>query len=432
MEHINHSKKKYHNPQLPKEPEAKQQLQEQTIVKTEQNSEEVEVSSSSYSGQDISTIEISSSSSSSSFSSLKITEKNNQPSPSNNNCLENSNQNNQNTNDVHNNQHVENNQSSKNKTNNHNSNSNTQNKQKQSQCAKRKRNESDNPRKRKKKRKAPKVVKSLSGEKINIENSEFLKIWSIKREDIILGKKVGVGACGSIMRGKWHNTDVAIKRLHREDDAAVEMFNKEVQIMCKMRHKNIVQYYGVCLENDFRCVVMEFMPSTLAIVLNKGPLALPQFLKIAKGVSRGMTYLHYSNIIHRDLKPSNILLDRQAVPKLCDFGVSKETEGSNTMTTLGTPLYMAPEMLRTRTYGKKVDVYSFAMVLWQMITGEKLIKGFGFETSKITPLQIALNVCVEKARPTIPASSPAWLTNLICSCWAHEQADRPTFDDIID
>eukprot|EP01087_Luapelamoeba_hula_P015755 TRINITY_DN4746_c0_g1_i3.p1 TRINITY_DN4746_c0_g1~~TRINITY_DN4746_c0_g1_i3.p1 ORF type:complete len:394 (+),score=55.56 TRINITY_DN4746_c0_g1_i3:2058-3239(+) len=277
------------------------------------------------------------------------------------------------------------------------------------------------------------TMKSISGEAVNIGNSEILKMWEIKLEELVVGDQLGAGAFGSVCRGTWRGSKVAIKMLHKQDEGALKMFFKEVQLMCKIRHAHIVQYYGVCMHPSRRCLVMEFLPQSLAQLLRKGPLDASLFVSIAKGVAQGMNYLHCSNIIHRDLKPSNILLDSFHTPKLCDFGVSRESEATATMTGLGTPLYMAPEMLHNRHYGPKVDVYAFAMILWQMQTGRRLMEGFGFRKKDVTPIQIALQVCMKQLRPAINVDTmPTHILTLILQCWDDDPNNRPTFAQILE
>lgn len=275
-------------------------------------------------------------------------------------------------------------------------------------------------------------VRSISGESVNLSITEMLKVWEIKIDELKFGEALGTGAFGSVCKGTWRSSEVAIKRLHKQDDTALKMFFKEVQLMCKLRHGNIVQYFGVCLHPSARCLVMEYVPESLAGLLRHGPIDHSLLVMIAKGIAQGMHYLHCSNIIHRDLKPSNILLDNQWTPKLCDFGVSRESDATATMTGLGTPLYMAPEMLQTRHYGAKIDCYSFAMVLWQMCTGKKLMDGFGFDKDSVPPMRVAFKACYEKLRPIMPADCPPALADLIRACWEDAPEMRPSFQQILE
>jgi len=266
-------------------------------------------------------------------------------------------------------------------------------------------------------------------------SSGIIKMWEIKVDELTKGEKLGQGAFGCVYKGMWRGSVVALKQLHKQDEAAAISFLKEVQIMCKLRHANVVQYYGVCMHPTLRCLVMEFVPESLRSMVKQGPMDASLVFTIAKGIALGMNYLHHCNIIHRDLKPGNILLTDHWTPKVCDFGVSRQCDSTATMTGLGTPLYMAPEILHTRHYGPKVDVYAFGFVLWQMFTGKKVAEGFGgtgMDTRDMAPIQIAFKVCIEKIRPVIPSHCPAHLSTLISDCWHDSPDSRPSFKDILE
>ncbi|KAG0447580.1 hypothetical protein HPP92_028254 [Vanilla planifolia] len=138
-----------------------------------------------------------------------------------------------------------------------------------------------------------------------------------------------------------------------------------------------------------------------------------------------MEYIHSQGIIHRDLKPKNILFDENLCVKIADFGSACEEAYSDPLAEdAGTYRWMAPEMIKHKHYGRKVDVYSFGLVLWEMVTGR-------IPYGDMTPVQAAFAVVDKNLRPTIPADCPASLCALIEQCWASPQEKRPEFWQIV-
>jgi len=150
-------------------------------------------------------------------------------------------------------------------------------------------------------------------------------------------------------------------------------------------------------------------------------------LRISCEISYGVHYLHSlrPRIIHRDLKPDNILLDDNYTVKLADFGMSKMIQQySKTMTTSGTPHYMAPESIDKGKYSEKTDVYSFGIILWELYT-EK----FPFEG--MNPFRVMYLVVNENLKPQIPDHFPQEIGELIVSCTDTDSEQRPDFKSII-
>ena len=139
----------------------------------------------------------------------------------------------------------------------------------------------------------------------------------------------------------------------------------------------------------------------------------------ALDIANGMAYLHSRSIIHRDLKPSNVLLSRDHRAKIADFGMSVANTGQELTAETGTYRYMAPEVIRHESYSSNADVYSFGLVLWQLITRDA-----PFAT--MTPIQAAFAVA-EGRRPDIPPSCPSRLREIIELCWDQDSHTRPSF-----
>ncbi|KAI3408099.1 uncharacterized protein J3R85_020430 [Psidium guajava] len=219
----------------------------------------------------------------------------------------------------------------------------------------------------------------------------------IDRRLLKIGERIGSGSCGDLHRGDYLGQDVAVKILKSEqlNDTLQDEFAQEVAILRQVQHKNIVRFIGACTKPPHFCIVTEYMPGgSLYSYLHKNHnvLKLPQLLKFAIDVCEGMEYLHKSNIIHRDLKTANLLMDNHNVVKVADFGVARfQSQGGVMTAETGTYRWMAPEVINHQRYDEKADVFSFAVVLWELITAK-------IPYENMTPLQAALGVrqvCIE-------------------------------------
>lgn len=146
------------------------------------------------------------------------------------------------------------------------------------------------------------------------------------------------------------------------------------------------------------------------------------------GISFGMRYLHSHNIVHRDLKPENILLDENLYPRISDFGFSKFLNGElsqNLMKTgVGTPLYMAPEILLAKDYNFKVDIYSFSLIAYEIITGQEITVEGNF--------LFYMNDVAKGKRPDLSIIPNETIKNFLQKCWSNDPNERPSFDQIIE
>ncbi|KAL7237099.1 hypothetical protein ACSBR1_020216 [Camellia fascicularis] len=256
-------------------------------------------------------------------------------------------------------------------------------------------------------------------------------VWEIDPQLLKFETKIASGSYGDLYKGTYCSQEVAIKVLkpERVDSDLQKEFAQEVFIMRKVRHKNVVQFIGACTKPPSLCIVTEFMSGgSVYDYLHKqrGTFKLPSLLRVAIDISKGMNYLHQNNIIHRDLKAANLLMDENEVVKVADFGVARVKAQTGVMTAeTGTYRWMAPEVIEHRPYDHKADIFSFGIVLWELLTGK-------LPYDYLTPLQAAVGVVQKGLRPTIPKNTHPKLAELLERCWQHDPNLRPDFSEIID
>eukprot|EP00210_Caulerpa_lentillifera_P008547 g8153.t1 len=252
--------------------------------------------------------------------------------------------------------------------------------------------------------------------------------WEIAIEHLDIRHKIASSSFGHIFKGEYYGQAVAVKVIKDalNDEQQYQEFLQEVSIMKKVRHRNVIQFIGARTEKPSLCILFEYMDvgSIYDYSRSKGCLPLMEVYKIALDVSRGMDYLHRMHIIHRDLKTANLLMDNTGTVKVADFGVARILDTQcNTTGETGTYRWMAPEVIEHKSYDHKVDVYSFGIVLWELLTGEIPFNG-------MTPLQAAVAVVQKNLRPPNPDRCPVHLAHLMRACWAKNPASRPEFSII--
>ncbi|KAG8077710.1 hypothetical protein GUJ93_ZPchr0007g5560 [Zizania palustris] len=196
---------------------------------------------------------------------------------------------------------------------------------------------------------------------------------------------IGEGGFGRVYEGVLEDGErVAVKILKRDDQQGTREFLAEVEMLSRLHHRNLVKLIGICTEEHIRCLVYELVPNgSVESHLHgsdKGtaPLDWDARLKIALGAARALAYLHEDSsprVIHRDFKSSNILLEHDFTPKVSDFGLARTAlgEGNEHISTrvMGTFGYVAPEYAMTGHLLVKSDVYSYGVVLLELLTGRK-------------------------------------------------------------
>ncbi|KAM0861898.1 hypothetical protein ACQ4PT_045593 [Festuca glaucescens] len=202
--------------------------------------------------------------------------------------------------------------------------------------------------------------------------------------DFAESNKLGEGGFGAVYKGVLPNGDeIAVKRLSQNSTQGVEELKNELALVAKLKHKNLVRLVGVCLEQQERLLVYEFVPNrSLDLILfdaeQRELLGWGRRHKIINGIARGLQYLHEDSelkVVHRDLKASNILLDAEMRPKISDFGLARIFERDQTQAVtnrvIGTHGYMAPEYAMRGNYSVKSDAFSFGVLVVEIVTGRK-------------------------------------------------------------
>ncbi|KAE8665267.1 Serine/threonine-protein kinase CTR1 [Hibiscus syriacus] len=257
--------------------------------------------------------------------------------------------------------------------------------------------------------------------------------WEIPWENLQIGERIGIGSYGEVYRADWNGTEVAVKKFLDQDfsgDALVQ-FKCEVEIMLRLRHPNVVLFMGAVTRSPNFSILTEFLPrGSLYKLLHRSNIQLNEKrrIRMALDVAKGMNYLHTSNttIVHRDLKTPNLLVDKNWVVKVCDFGLSRMKHHTflSSKSTAGTPEWMAPEILRNEPANEKCDVYSFGVILWELATLCIPWKG-------LNPMQVVGAVGFQNKRLEIPEGIDPMVAQIIRDCWQTEPHLRPSFAQLM-
>lgn len=303
--------------------------------------------------------------------------------------------------------------------------------------------------------------------------------------ELVVGNLIGVGGAARIFEGTYFGMPVAIKRFHeinRNNEKEVEMSLEkqvaEILNLKELRHSNVVSVLGVFLEKSILSVstldvlndriLSYFSPFLLSLLNHLLIHSLPQvlmercygslhealhdtrqtpqgeiwnvkhFCVVVEGIANAMAYIHRHNVIHRDLKPANILLTQDFQPKITDFGDSRK-RATRMSINIGTPIYQAPEQIATDRslykenkkieYDKSIDMYAFAIILWELWTGD-------VPYSDMSTISSIENHVKRGGRPSLVDDCDKkkfvkWsreLKMLIRACWSQKSNRRPTFD----
>ncbi|CAO2187621.1 unnamed protein product [Urochloa humidicola] len=210
--------------------------------------------------------------------------------------------------------------------------------------------------------------------------------------------KLGEGGFGEVFRGTLHNgEEIAVKRLSRESSQGFQELKNELVLAAKLKHRNLVQLLGVSLQEE-KLVIYEYMPNRSLDTFLSDPVRRHQLdwskrFAIICGIARGLLYLHEESrlkVIHRDLKPSNVLLDADMNPKISDFGIARAFRGDQsrdiTRRPVGTLGYMSPEYAYWGHVSAKSDIFSFGVIVLEMVTGRRNNSAYSETSDSISVL----------------------------------------------
>ncbi|KAM1766242.1 hypothetical protein ACFX11_005275 [Malus domestica] len=286
------------------------------------------------------------------------------------------------------------------------------------------------------------------------EELAFMDLAAIKiaTNDFSDLNKLGQGGFGTVYKGLLPDgKEVAVKRLSKKSWQGLEEFKNEVVTIAKLQHKNLVRLLACGFEGEEKLLLYEFMPNKSLDVFifdleRRAELNWKIYYNIIDGIARGLLYLHEDSrlkIIHRDLKPSNVLLDYEMVAKISDFGMARifcESQNTaNTKRVVGTLGYMAPEYAMEGLFSVKSDVFSFGVILLEIISGKRN-SGFYLTEHAKTLLAYAWRLWkdgkqLEFIEPllmeTCPTAEGLKCMHIGLLCVQEDPAERPTMSTVV-
>uniref|UniRef100_A0A804QF90 Cysteine-rich receptor-like protein kinase 10 n=2 Tax=Zea mays TaxID=4577 RepID=A0A804QF90_MAIZE len=264
--------------------------------------------------------------------------------------------------------------------------------------------------------------------------------------------KLGEGGFGVVYKGDLSGQQVAVKRLSKGSGQGLEELKNELVLVAKLHHKNLVRLEGFCLEEGERLLVYEYMPNkSLDTILfdpeEKIRLDWRKRFNIIGGVARGLQYLHEESqkkIIHRDMKASNVLLDEDMNPKIGDFGLARlfgqDQTRDVTKHIVGTFGYMSPEYVMRGQFSTKSDVFSFGILVIEIITGRRNIGHYFFDEQNEDIISLVwrhwtegtiVEMIDDSLGRNYSESEVLKCVNIGLLCLQHSPMDRPTMSDVM-
>uniref|UniRef100_A0A8C5E0A4 Tyrosine-protein kinase n=1 Tax=Gouania willdenowi TaxID=441366 RepID=A0A8C5E0A4_GOUWI len=253
--------------------------------------------------------------------------------------------------------------------------------------------------------------------------------WEIDRSTIKLLRKLGAGQFGEVFEGLWNGTtSVAVKTL-KNGSMDAEDFLREAQIMKRLRHAKLIQLYAVCTMQEPIYIITELMKNgSLLEYLQKdkgSTLSFSDQIEMAAQVASGMSFLELQNYIHRDLAARNVLVGENNICKVADFGLARNENVYEIKDGTKFPVrWTAPEVIRYNKFTIKSDVWSFGILLYEIMT-------FGqMPYPTMTNYQVIQQV-PEGHRMSCPLKCPKFMYHMMTECWNGKEQERPTFETLL-
>ena len=237
---------------------------------------------------------------------------------------------------------------------------------------------------------------------------------------------LGEGGMGLVYRVRDRETNeiLALKLLRPEiarDPAMMERFKDEIRLARRITHKNVSRIYDFNRVDDLVYITMEYVDgeSLRAYLKRAGKLSPERVIDLARQIAAGLGEAHAQGVVHRDLKPENVILARDGLVKLMDFGIARALGGNTTTTVIGTPGYMAPEQSQGKSVDQRTDLYALGLILYECLTGRRAFAG-------ATPVEVALKQIKERPVPPrqLLSATPPHLEAIVMRCLEKEPSRR--------
>jgi len=269
----------------------------------------------------------------------------------------------------------------------------------------------------------------------NLEINKSL--FQIDYNELKIVKHIGNGGYGKVYLAQWKKNLVAFKLFDTKNMMDIEHdfepVEREISILASLSHPNILIFYGATLKPPRVGIITEFCENgNIRSYINtyRDTIKLEVKLAMIVGVIDGMEFLHSKSIIHRDLKPDNVLLSKDLIVKIIDFGISRLDNCEKKTSGVGTSLFMAPEVIKGRNYDPKCDVFSFGIMIFQILSNN-FVSPYGNVSLHGVQFKIANN---PSFRPNLDEieldESYKWLKTLVSTCWDDNPEVRPDFSKI--